>query len=129
LPDTPKKFAMHQVLFRIPLDWLPAGIRDYVPAGIPIYGFGMMLFLAFVLCTWLAGRRAEREGIPRQLIQDLAIWIFAGGIVGARLTFLLVEGVPLWQFFQIWDGGLVFYGSAIGGVAGYLLAYVFVVRK
>src|SRR5438105_9245211 len=103
--------AMQQVLFRIPIK-----VPGWMPEGIPIYGFGMMLFLAFVLCTWLAGRRAEREGIPRQLLQDLAIWIFAGGILGARLTFCLVEGLPLSQFFQIWDGGLVFYGSAIGGV-------------
>ena len=34
--------------------------------GLPIYGFGMMLFLAFLVCTWLAGRRAESEGVgPR----------------------------------------------------------------
>ena len=29
--------------------------------GIPIYGFGMMLFVTFVVCTWVAGRRAGRK--------------------------------------------------------------------
>src|SRR5262249_17913381 len=33
------------------------------------------------------------------------------------------------EFFEIWKGGLVFYGSAIGGVAGYALAHCFVVRR
>jgi phosphatidylglycerol:prolipoprotein diacylglycerol transferase len=126
---------MQQVLFRIPIK-----IPGWIPEGIPIYGFGTMLFLAFVICTWLASRRAEKEGIRKESLQDLAIWLFVGGIVGARLTFLLVEGDPgqswvsrlqtaLTEFFKIWDGGLVLYGSVIGGVVGYLLAYLFVFRK
>src|SRR5438046_2517999 len=31
--------------------------------GIPIYGYGMMLFLAFIACTALAAYLARREGI------------------------------------------------------------------
>src|SRR5690242_14671195 len=127
--------AMHQVLFRIPIDFFRR-----TPQGIPIYGFGTMLFLAFAICLWLTGRRAQKEGIRKEVIQDLALWIFVGGIVGARLTFLLVEGDPgqtwatriqtaLTEFFRIWDGGLVFYGSVLGGVAGYILAYLLVYRK
>jgi phosphatidylglycerol:prolipoprotein diacylglycerol transferase len=77
----------------------------------------------------LAGRRAEKQGIAKEHIQDLAIWIFVGGIVGARLVYMLQYGVPITQFFRIWEGGLVFYGSALGGVAGYFLAYLFVIRR
>jgi prolipoprotein diacylglyceryltransferase len=127
--------AMQQVLFRIPIK-----IPGWTPEGIPIYGFGTMLFLAFILCTWIAGRRGEKEGIRNQILQDLAIWLFVGGIIGARLTFLLVEaepGQPLstrlsfaaTEFFKIWDGGLVLYGSVIGGIVGYILAYLLVFRK
>jgi hypothetical protein len=65
--------------------------QGWFPDGVPIYGFGMMLFLAFILCTWLGGRRGEREGISKETTQDLAIWIFGGGLIGARLTFLFVE--------------------------------------
>jgi phosphatidylglycerol---prolipoprotein diacylglyceryl transferase len=126
---------MHQVLFRIPINFF-----GQTPQGIPVYGFGTMLFLAFAVCLWLTGRRAQKEGIRKEVIQDLALWIFVGGIVGARLTFLIVEGDPgqswttrlqtaLTEFFRIWDGGLVFYGSVVGGVVGYLLAYLLVYRK
>jgi phosphatidylglycerol---prolipoprotein diacylglyceryl transferase len=105
-----------------------------LPQGLPIYGFGMMLFLAFLICTWLAGRRAESEGVAREQIQDVAIWLFIGGLIGARITFLMVEQhLPLAQviseFYKIWDGGIVLYGSVIGGLIGYAFAYVFIFRK
>jgi phosphatidylglycerol:prolipoprotein diacylglycerol transferase len=118
---------MRQVLFHIPLHSLRDGLPD-----IPIYGYGAMLFVAFVFCTWLASRLARREGIEPKHVQDLAIWIFLFGIVGARITYMIQnykDFTSLWQFFRIWDGGLVFYGSAIGGVVGYFVAYVFVLRK
>src|SRR5207302_1005082 len=72
------------------------------------------------------------EGIAKEYIQDLAIWIFVGGIAGARIVYMIQYHISFWpitNFFRIWEGGLVFYGSAIGGVVGYLLAYVFVIRK
>src|SRR5438128_12429088 len=47
---TSAEWTMQQVLFRIPFP----GLAD----GIPIYGFGAMLFLAFIAGTWLAARRA-----------------------------------------------------------------------
>jgi prolipoprotein diacylglyceryltransferase len=120
---------MWQVLWRIPIT------ND----GIPIYGFGMMLFLAFIACTWLASRRAEREGIAKETVQDLAIWIFIGGLLGARITYLLNEqGFPnswraAWAFITklplIWEGGIVLYGSILGGVASYFLAWGLIYRK
>ena len=119
---------MLQVLFRIPI------ITTYTPEGIPIYGFGMMLFFAFLACTWLAGRRGEPEGISRETIQDLAIWIFAGGLLGARTTYLLGEttvtsvGDFLWKLPRIWDGGIVLYGSVLGALVSYAIGYVLVFR-
>lgn len=119
---------MHQVLIRIPFKpfaWLP----DWWPEQVPVFGYGMMLFVTFLVTTWLAGRRARREGMNPQHIQDLGIWIFAAGILGARITFMIQYGVPVQDFFKIWEGGLVFYGSALGGVVGYALAYAFIIRR
>lgn len=118
---------MRQVLFRIPIP------NPWFPEGFPIYGFGFMLFLAFITCTWIAGRRSRKEGVNPLYVQDLAIWIFVAGIIGARITYMIQyrEFIkePLIEFFQIWNGGLVFYGSAIGGVIGFLLAYRFIIQK
>src|SRR5947207_2979412 len=83
---------MEQVLFWIPIK------TQWTPNGIPVYGFGAMLFLVFVVTTWLAARRAERFGLPDappdrrrelgQRVQDLVLWIFLGGLVGARIFYL-----------------------------------------
>jgi phosphatidylglycerol:prolipoprotein diacylglycerol transferase len=100
-----------------------------MPDGIPVYGYGAMLFIAVLVCTWLASRLAKREGIRPQVIQDLAFWFFAGGIIGARLTFLITEHEPFWTFFRIWDGGLVLYGAIIGALIAYIPAYFFLIRK
>src|SRR5205807_126944 len=64
-----RRQTMQQVLFRLPIYW-------FSDQGIPIYGYGFMLFVAFVVCVWLACRLAAPEGVPPQRIQDLAIWLF-----------------------------------------------------
>jgi prolipoprotein diacylglyceryltransferase len=110
-------------------------LADKLPNGLPIYGFGMMLFLAFIVCTWVAGRRAESEGVAREHIQDLAIWLFIGGLIGARITFLISERPDLaWkekleQIYKIWDGGIVLYGSVIGALVSYVVAYFLIFRR
>jgi phosphatidylglycerol---prolipoprotein diacylglyceryl transferase len=112
--------AMQQVLFHVPI------------LGWPIYGYGFMLFCAYVGCMWLAVRLARRVGVPKEPIQDLAVWLFITGILGARLTYIVEywDKFQGWgQFFAVWDGGLVFYGSVFGGLIGYALAYSLQLRK
>jgi phosphatidylglycerol:prolipoprotein diacylglycerol transferase len=111
---------MQQVLYTVP------GLN------LPIYGYGTMLFLAFVFCTWLAARLGKRDGIPREAFQDLSIWLFVFGILGARLTYFIQyrsNFASVAQIIAIWDGGLVFYGSLPGAVFGYFLAYRFQLKK
>ena len=105
---------MRQVLFRIPLYF----------TELPIYGYGAMLFLGFVCCTFWASRRARKQGLNPDLIVDLGMWIFIGGLVGARLFYVLQKREQydsLIEFFYIWKGGLVYYGGVIGGLAGFFL--------
>lgn len=111
---------MHQVLFHIPFPGLPNGI--------PIYGFGTMLLAAFVLCSYLTERRARRQGIPPQIVQDLAVWIFFGGIVGGRILYMIQYHVPVADFYKIWEGGLIFYGAALGGLLAGLVVYAVSLR-
>lgn len=125
---------MQQVLFYIPFT---AGLGT--PEGVPVYGFGAMLFLTFVLAAMVWGpRRVVKVGLPKDKLQDLAIVLFLTGIVGARVVYMIqysnqfpdksVLGL-LKAFVQIWNGGIVFYGSVFGGLAGFLLFRHFVLRK
>src|SRR5260370_8243803 len=96
------------------LQWLSP-----VTEAIPIYGYGAMLFFAFVFCVLLAARLGLREGIEPKHVQDLAIWIFIFGIIGARVTHMIQFKEPLWKFFMIWEGGLEFYSGPITAPASH----------
>lgn len=122
---------MYQVLFHLPFTqgWFP-------PDGVPIYGFGAMLFLTFVVTAmWWGPRRVVQIGLPRERLQDMAILVFLFGIAGARILYMLqfpqqFAGQNLFvAFFQIWNGGIVFYGSVFGGLLGYYLFYKYVLKK
>ena len=112
---------MQQVIFRL--------------GGFSLPGYGLMLFIAFLACITVSGRLAKLQGISKEIVQDLAIWIFVGGIVGSRTAFLLLQAhvKTVWdfisQFPRLWDGGVIFYGGAIGGAIGFGLAYRFQLRK
>jgi phosphatidylglycerol:prolipoprotein diacylglycerol transferase len=104
---------MLQVLFRIPY------------LGLPIFGYGLMLFFAFLGSMHLAGWRARREGLDRDLIFDVALWIFAGGILGARGFYVAqywgTRIHNLWEAIKFWEGGIVLYGSILGGAIGFFV--------
>jgi phosphatidylglycerol---prolipoprotein diacylglyceryl transferase len=117
---------MQQVLFHIPI------LKDtFPPDGIPVHGFGVMLFITFLVCVWFLGWRARRTGtnLPRERVQDLVIVVFVGGLLGARLTFMIQYGVPLKQIFRIWEGGIVLYGGIVTGMLAFLVFYYFVLKK
>ncbi|WP_422930671.1 prolipoprotein diacylglyceryl transferase [Singulisphaera sp. PoT] len=109
---------MQQVLFTIP-----------ILGGIKIFGYGMMLFFAFLGSTYLASWRAAKEKLDPELLKDLALWVFVGGLVGARLFYVIqywgdrVRSIG--DIFRIWEGGIVLYGSIMGGTAAFF-AYRFV---
>ena len=118
---------MQQVLFHLPF------------TDLPLYGFGAMLFLCFVLTAMLWGPlRTARVGLSRERLQDMAIVVFLTGIAGARLVYMwqYYKDFPdkspvglLWAFVEIWNGGIVFYGGMIGATLGYVVFYRLVLRK
>ena len=75
---------MAPILFQIPLT-----IPFYGHAELPIYGFGIMLVLAFIFAPWLAWWRARREGLDGDVILDMGFWIFVAGLVGARAFYCI----------------------------------------
>ena len=82
-----------------------------------------MLVLAFIFAPWLAWWRARREGLDGDVILDMGFWIFVAGLVGARDVLLhRILGTDihnLWEAFQYWRGGIVYYGGIVGGMIGF----------
>lgn len=100
---------MRQILFMIP------GLGLRVPS------FGLMLMLACFFALGLTRRRARRGGLDPDIVTDLAFFVFAGGFLGARALFVAQNpGVfPHWtDALRVWQGGIVFYGCILGGLAG-----------
>ncbi len=102
-----------------------------VETGIPVFGYGFMMFIGFSAATWLASRRVRSIGQPPDVIWDMMMWALIPGLVGARLTYLLQNWDRVFAgkqgaqriiaAFALWDGGIVFYGSVIGGIVGIIV--------
>lgn len=94
--------------------------------NLPIHGYGLMIVIGFLLAAWLASREARRRGLP-DVVYDLGVVMLLSGLLGGRIFYFIqyydksFRGRPWYSFFAIWEGGLVFYGGAIGGSIGGLL--------
>lgn len=97
--------------------------------SLPIHWYGIMIATAFLAGMWTASRRGLRNGLNPSHIQDVAIWLLVGGIVGARALHVAsywedFQGKGILEIFKIQNGGLVFYGGAIGAaIAGGLFVW------
>jgi phosphatidylglycerol:prolipoprotein diacylglycerol transferase len=85
----------------------------------PIYWYGVLMALAFLAgishWQWL-GRRTGRDV---SLAGDLAFWLMIGGIIGARIAYVLsnvdyFRAAPQ-EIIRIDQGGLIYYGGFVGG--------------
>ncbi|MDR3198951.1 MAG: prolipoprotein diacylglyceryl transferase [Planctomycetaceae bacterium] len=108
--------------------------------GIPVRGYGVCLLTAILSALFLVLRLAKRKQIPSDLIFSLCLWAVLGGILGARLFFIaeywrdmmhyengqLQLAATLYNIVNIAKGGLVVYGSILGGILGSL---IFMIRN
>ncbi|HEY3966436.1 MAG TPA: prolipoprotein diacylglyceryl transferase [Planctomycetaceae bacterium] len=98
--------------------------------AIPVYGYGTMLFVGFVVSAMCASRRLRKEGVDGEIAWDAAMWIFICGILGARIFYIAeyhhrffgpdpINGKArtAWEtcvaLINLPDGGLVLYGGLI----------------
>lgn len=88
--------------------------------GYTIYWYGILAAVGFLLGFYAAGRHAPREGLTSDTIMNLAPWIIAGGIIGARLLYVITyyreefSFKPWFEMFFLRRSGLVYYGGLIG---------------
>lgn len=104
---------MHPYLFDIP-DWVP------FMGGQPITSFGLMMFLAFLSAGIVHHSEMKRTGGNLDVTWDLLFMAVLGGILGAKLYYILLNYPRLAQdpFGLIFArGGLVWYGGFLGGLS------------
>ena len=93
----------------------------------PINTYGVLLALAFLVALLVAARLAVRDGLPRERIYDLGLWMLLAALIGSKVLMLWTEPgyrqnpSELLSLDFLRSGG-VFYGGLIGAVlTGYLL--------
>ena len=105
---------MRSVLFYIPL---PSFLQSWgLPANIPIFGYGMMILLAYLICGAWAVHRGKIYGLRKDQVQSLVTTSLISGLLGARVCHVILynEYYHSWvDFFKIYNGGLVLYGFLI----------------
>jgi phosphatidylglycerol---prolipoprotein diacylglyceryl transferase len=93
----------------------------------PINTYGVFLALAFLCAILVTVKLAERDGLPREKIYDLSLWMLLASLVGSKILMLFTEPeyrehpLQLLSLDFLRSGG-VFYGGLIGAVlTGYFL--------
>ncbi|MCM3902546.1 MAG: prolipoprotein diacylglyceryl transferase [Pyrinomonadaceae bacterium] len=93
----------------------------------PINTYGVFLALAFLCAILITVKLAAHDGLPREKIYDLSLWMLLASLVGSKLLMLIVEPeyrenpMQLLSLDFLRSGG-VFYGGLIGAIlAGYFL--------
>jgi len=97
----------------------------------PVSSFGVFLLVAFVAGILLLRTRTARWGWDGGEILDLSLYAIIGGVIGARIGYVLVnlrDFATDWaRVLTIWrDAGLTFYGALIGGA---LVAWLYSRRR
>ena len=100
-------FQLDRVAFTIPgIDW-------------PVYWYGILFALAFLLAILYISKRAPVFGLDPDRALDVVLGGALGGIIGARAYFVIFSWDQykdnLANIFKIWEGGIAIYGSVIGG--------------
>lgn len=87
----------------------------------PIYSYGVMIALAFILGILLAMKEAKRIGENPERVLDISLYVILGGLLGGRLGYVifyldyyLKNPIKILYFRQ---GGLAFLG-------GFILAFI-----
>jgi phosphatidylglycerol---prolipoprotein diacylglyceryl transferase len=90
--------------------------------GIPLATYGVLLAIGFILALWLTARLAARDGLPKQRIYDLGLYVLAASLIGSKLLMIVTEWNDYggdWHRMLSLDflrSGGVFYGGLLAAV-------------
>ncbi len=107
---------MYPIIFELP-DWIP------FLGGEPVTSFGVMMLLAFLTAGFIVRAGLERVGQDPDKAWDLLFMAVVGGIVGAKLYYILLN----YHRLAVDPAGLIFSRGGLVWYGGFILATVLVV--
>lgn len=97
---------------------------------VTIYSFGLLLVVAVVVCSLMLAHDAAQKKIDADIIFDLVFWVMVGGVVGARLFYVLLNPTFFLEhpeeIIMIQNGGLAWQG---GLILGFITGVMFVKKR
>ncbi len=93
----------------------------------PVNTYGVFLALAFLSAILMTVRLAVRDGLPRERIYDLSLWMLLASLIGSKVLMLWTEPEYRdhpWQLLSLdfLRSGGVFYGGLMAALlTGYFL--------
>lgn len=120
-PGLGLEFLLNRVVFEV---W-----------GRPIYWYGLIMAIAFMIGTMISARLAEKDGISEDHVYDYLFYAIPSALVGLRTYYVLfyldlfrnADGSLNWSaIVRISDGGMAIYG---GLIAGTIVMYFFTRRR
>lgn len=101
--------------------------RELVSFGsLSIRWYGLMFMIGVVLNFIVVYCIFRREKYPLEHLETVAIFLFLGMVIGARLGHVFFYEADFYlnnpiEILKIWEGGLASHGAAIGVFVAYLL--------
>lgn len=108
---------MFPILFKLPFG-----------AGFPIFSYGVMLGLSFVVGWYLSLGLAKRDGLPLEPLKNCYVITAVSAVVGSRLLYVatnLEEFDTFASVIEFRSGGMVAYGGFLGGFVGSVIYLAF----
>ncbi|HIA00412.1 MAG TPA: hypothetical protein EYN06_04825 [Myxococcales bacterium] len=105
---------MKPYIFQIP-DWIP------VAGGRPIFSYGVMMGISFILGWSLVVHLCRRDGIDGKKASSAMLVVVIASLIFARGMHFMSSPTAVFtirNFFRFDEGGLVAYGGFIGGIGG-----------
>ena len=92
--------------------------------NIHFYSYGLMIAIGILAAFIVMERRAPRYGLDKDIGFTLGVFAVVGGVIGAKLLYILVELPNFLANPALWRNvgeGFVIYGGILGGLAGGLI--------
>jgi len=88
--------------------------------GLKVHWYGIMIAIGLYVGIQVGLREADRRGINRDQLMNLALLAAVLGIIGGRLYYVVQNNPSFYlhhpiEIIAVWQGGMAFFGAMFGG--------------
>jgi len=88
--------------------------------GLKVHWYGIMIAIGLYVGIQVSLREADRRGINRDQLMNLALLAAVLGIIGGRLYYVVQNNPSFYlhhpiEIIAVWQGGMAFFGAMFGG--------------